>query len=139
MNNKTTKTPGKTKRSWFVRAGIMSSALIATVIGSSQNSYAANDQKYIDLFFAQGYRWCDARKLAKIFEKPPEQAKVIAGQKIAANNLAAVQVAWTEGVAFFNKYGFSCGSGSLKNNSMERYAYNDVSRITKAWKSPKKI
>ena len=138
MKNTTARTPNAPKRGWLKQTGILCGALIATLMGNVPQANANTDQEYRELFHAQGYEWCDARKLAKIYEVPPGQAKIYAGQKIAAGNLHLVQAAWTEGVAFFKKYGFTCGSTSLKDTSMERYAYNDAERVSDAWKSSTK-
>ena len=98
----------------------------------SGGANAQNDQYFVDLFFQQGYRYCDARKLSKIYRVSPWEAKILGGRKISLGNLNLLRIDWQKGVDFFQRFGFSCDQGSL-TKEQRKFAYNDASRIADAW------
>lgn len=104
----------------------------------SHQASAQNTQQFLNLFFQQGYGYCDARKLGKIWRTSPGQAKVIAGRKISWGNLNIVQRDWSRGVAFFRRYGFSCGRSSLPTERRQ-FTYNDADRVARAWVRQSKV
>ena len=85
------------------------------------------------MFFNAGYGYCDARKLSKVLRVSVYRAKVLAGRKIASGNTGLLQQQWQRGVRFFQRYGFSCRSGNLQDDS-SRYAYSDSQKIADIWK-----
>lgn len=117
----------------LLRAGIHASVVGLTVFNFSGSAEAKSDSDYAKLFFQQGYGYCDARKLAKVWGGSIYQAKVTAGRKISWGNLNILQADWRKGVQFFRRYGFSCGQSNL-SKEQQKFAYNDSSRVVDAWK-----
>ena len=115
----------------LTRGGFVTTALVSTLLGTTASS--ANDQQFRNIFFSNGYGYCDARKLAKVYRTSPWAAKAIAGRKIAAGHIGRVRRQWSRGVRIFRRNGLQCGYGSLQNDS-RRFAYNDAERIAHLWR-----
>ena len=88
--------------------------------------------EYAQIFYKNGYRYCDARKLAKVWGGSVYDAKVTGGKKISWGNASYLQSEWRKGVKFFQRYGFTCGQSSLTTEK-QKFAYNDASSVVKAW------
>ena len=114
------------------RFAVKLGTLGVVALGMSSPSSAQNSQQYWDIFFRNGFGYCDARKLAKIWRTTPEQAKATAGWKIANGHVRTVRRDWQRGVNFFRRHGFSCGRSSLPDER-RRFTYNDADRVAQAW------
>jgi hypothetical protein len=101
--------------------------------GSSAAS--ANDQRYRQIFFSNGYSYCDARKLGKVYRSSPWHAKVIAGRKIASGYAGRVRRQLFRGMRIFRRVGLRCGMSF--NNDPSRFMYDDAKRVADLWTSEK--
>ena len=116
------------------RAALAGGALCAALSGASSSVVAQTNEFYANLFFRAGYGYCDARKLSKVLQVSIYEAKVMGGQKLHAGNHGLLRSQWRRGVRIFQRYGFTCGSSSLQDDTV-RYSYNDAGKISALWKS----
>jgi hypothetical protein len=137
--------PFQMPKTWkAVRRNLARGSIALGVLGLSVGTVAQpaqaqsqRAQQYVNVFFAQGYGWCDARKLSKIWRVSPSRAKVIAGEKISYGNISIVRRDWSRGVRFFQRFGFSCGQSSLPGDEQQKFTYNDADAVARAWSSNK--
>jgi len=116
----------------LLQGSIHASMVGLTVFNFSNAAEAKTDTEFANIFYNNGYRYCDARKLAKVWGGSPWQAKILGGKKISWGNMSYLQSEWRKGVKFFQKYGFSCGQSNL-STEQQKFAYNDASRVVDAW------
>ncbi|MCC0021133.1 MAG: hypothetical protein H6888_08655 [Nitratireductor sp.] len=118
------------------RVALHAGLTVLAAVNAVAPAKAQSEDYYAELFYQQGYGYCDARKLAKIYRTSDWQAKVIAGRKISFGNLNIVRKDWKKGVKFFRKHGFSCDQSSLSADE-RKFAYNDAETIARAWTGTK--
>ena len=74
---------------------------VATAFASGAGISQANEQVYLDLFFRSNYGYCDARKVAQVWNTGILEAKAVIGGKIAGGltHLIDADIASTGGSA----------------------------------------
>jgi hypothetical protein len=103
---------------------------------SPEGVAAAKETARLDAFFAAGYSYNDAVKLAKLWKiKDPFQAKIEAGKKLLAGEKLPIKPGPADP-------GSDSGSGGINPKDQKRldayfnagYDYNDAVKLAKLWK-----
>jgi|GEM_PF-1753068 len=117
---------------------VLPEAEISAILAASSSGLAFTQQNraHLDLFFASEYGYCDARKVAHVWNTDPFSAKAIIGGKIAngltdlvnsdiastsgrvACDWGELGLGWDQAVALANYWGRSPGEAKAKAGDM---------------------